>query len=96
MKRINDYISYLESTDNPLSARVFIINGKEYNYIFDVGANKESREIIKNIENRKIIISHFHTDHMENLRFFIGDVDNLYIGDYTYKMLGYGNVIKEE
>ncbi|MBQ7641649.1 MAG: MBL fold metallo-hydrolase [Acholeplasmatales bacterium] len=96
MKRINDYISYLESTDNPLSARVFIINGKEYNYIFDVGANKESREIIKNIENRKIIISHFHTDHMENLRFFIEDVDNLYIGDYTYKILGYGNVIKEE
>ena len=93
MIEINEYISYLESSENPLSARIYIIKGNEYNYIFDVGANKEAREIINNIKNRKIIISHFHTDHMENLKIFYNDIDNLYIGDYTYKILGYGNVI---
>ena len=95
MIEINEYISYLKSSETPLSARVYVIKGKEFNYIFDVGANKESRELIDKIKNRKIIISHFHTDHMENLKIFYNDINNLYIGDYTYKILGYGNVIKE-
>lgn len=93
---INDYISYVESSENPLSSMVYIIKGSNYNYIFDVGASKEAREIIKNINNRKIIISHFHTDHMENLKFFTNDIDNLYIGDYTKKILGYGNLLNDK
>lgn len=93
MIRVNEYIFFLESTDNPLSARVYVISGNEYKYIFDVGSNKASRELIDNIKNRRIIISHFHTDHMENLKTFYNDKNNLYIGDYTYKILGYGNVI---
>jgi len=32
---------------------------------------------------------------MENLKFFIGEEYDLYIGDYTYKILGYGNVIRD-
>ncbi len=95
MIKVNDYIEYLEATENPLSAHVFLIKGKEYTYIFDVGANKQSRELISKINNRRIIISHFHPDHMENLKIFYDDKDNLYIGDYTFKILGYGNVIKE-
>lgn len=95
MIKINDYIEFLESSENPLSAKVFIIKGKNNNYIFDVGANALAKELINSIENRIIIISHFHTDHMENLKHFINDKDNLYIGDYTFKILGYGNVLKE-
>lgn len=35
--KINDTISKLESSDNPLSADVYFITGKEYTYIVDVG-----------------------------------------------------------
>lgn len=93
MVNINEYISFLEASDNPLSAKVFVIKGNNKNYIFDVGANKASRDLIKNIENRCIIISHFHTDHMDNMKYFLDD--ELYIGDYTFKILGYGNVIND-
>ena len=93
MIRVNEYIYYLESTDNPLSARVYVISGNEYTYIYDVGATRQARELIDNILNRRIIISHFHTDHIENLKFFYNDKENLFIGDYTNKILGYGNVI---
>ena len=96
IKIINEYIKYIESSENPLSANVFIIKGINNNYIFDVGSNKYSREYINKIDDRIIIISHFHTDHMENLKFFYNDINNLYIGDYTYKILGYGNVIKDK
>ena len=96
IKIINEYIKYIESSENPLSANVFIIRGINNNYIFDVGSNKYSREYINKIDDRIIIISHFHTDHMENLKFFYNDINNLYIGDYTYKILGYVNVIKDK
>jgi len=91
MEEINEYIKYIKSSNNPLSSNVFLIKGVKNNYIFDVGANKLSRDIIKDINNKIIIISHFHTDHMENMKYFSNE--KLYIGDYTYKILGYGNVV---
>ena len=93
MEDLNEYIKYIKASENPLSAKVFIIKGKDNNYIFDVGANKLSRDIIKNIKNKIIIISHFHTDHMENIKYF--NNEKIYIGDYTYKILGYGNVVND-
>ncbi len=96
MKIINDYLRYIEAKDAPLSSNVFLIEGIKNTYIFDVGSDKFSREEIKKIKNKSIIISHFHQDHMENLKFFIDDEYDLYIGDYTYKILGYGNVIRDK
>ena len=93
MEDLNEYIKYIKASENPLSAKVFIIKGKDNNYIFDVGANKLSRDIIKDIKNKIIIISHFHTDHMENMKYF--NNEKIYIGDYTYKILGYGNVVND-
>jgi glyoxylase-like metal-dependent hydrolase (beta-lactamase superfamily II) len=93
MEEIKEYIKYIKSSNNPLSSNVFLIKGEKNNYIFDVGANKLSRDIIKDINNKIIIISHFHTDHMENMKYFINE--KLYIGDYTYKILGYGNVVND-
>lgn len=95
MKIINDYLRYIEAKEAPLSSNVFIIKGNKNTYIFDVGSDRISREEIKKIKNKSIIISHFHKDHMENLNFFSDDEYDLYIGDYTYKILGYGNVIKD-
>ena len=93
MEDLCEYIKYIKSSNNPLSANVFIIKGNNHNYIFDVGANKLSRDIIKDIKNKIIIISHFHTDHMENMKYF--NDNEIYIGDYTYKVLGYGNVVND-
>ena len=95
MKIINDYLRYIEAKEAPLSSNVFIIKGNKNTYIYDVGSDRISREEIKKIKNKSIIISHFHKDHMENLNFLSDDVYDLYIGDYTYKILGYGNVIKD-
>lgn len=95
MIKINDYIEYLPSSDAPLSAEVYLIKGKNNNYLFDVGISKEARKIVEETKNRMIIISHFHPDHIGNLKFFIDDIDNLYLGDYTYKILGYGNIVRD-
>ena len=93
MEKITEYISYIESTEAPLSADVYIINGKNNNYIFDVGANKESREYLNKIDNKIVIISHFHQDHIGNMRFIKDSILNLYVGDYTYRILGYGDKV---
>ena len=95
MKIINDYLRYIEAKEAPLSSNVFIIKGNKNTYIYDVGSDRISREEIKKIKNKSIIISHFHKDHMENLNFLSDDEYDLYIGDYIYKILGYGNVIKD-
>ncbi len=93
MEKLNDYINYISASEAPLSAKVFIIKGKDHNYIFDVGSNKISKDTLEIIENKIIIISHFHTDHMENMKYF--NKETIYIGDYTYKILGYGNVVND-
>lgn len=94
MIKINDYIEYLPATEAPLSAEVYRIKGENNNYLFDVGISKEAKEIVEDTKNRMIIISHFHPDHMGNLKHIPNDIENLYVGDYTYKILGYGNIIR--
>lgn len=95
MIKVEDYLIYLEETREPLSADVYFIRGNKYTYIFDVGSNKDSRELIDKIDDKIVIISHFHQDHIGNMRFVKDKVKEVYLGDYTYKILGYGNVIKD-
>ena len=95
MNKINDYIKYIESTDEPLSSNVFFIEGKENTYIFDVGRNDEAYNEIQNInKNKVVIISHFHGDHISNLERVT--YQNLYVSNYTYKHINRGNILKEE
>ena len=57
----------------PLSADVFIVEGQNNIYMYDTGNGDESLNEIKSILNEysdkpvKIIISHFHPDHMGNI-----------------------------
>ena len=81
---ITDYISYIKASDNPLSADVVLIEGQEYLYVFDVGNNAQVAEYLNSLPKKKrVILSHFHTDHMGN----IGRVnwDNVYFGANTEK-----------
>ena len=81
---IAEQISYLKASDNPLSADVILITGQEYLYVFDVGNNERVAEYINSLSQKKrVVLSHFHTDHMGN----IGRVkwENVFFGANTEK-----------
>lgn len=81
---ITEQISYIKASDNPLSADVVLIEGQEYLYVFDVGNNEQVAEYLNSLPKKKrVILSHFHTDHMGN----IGRVswENVYFGANTEK-----------
>ena len=68
MKTITDRISFLPSSEDPLSADVYVIRGDEQSYVVDVGSCDEAYELINGLGKRTIIITHFHDDHMKNLQ----------------------------
>ena len=71
--KITEQISYIKSSDNPLSADVSLVDGQEYLYVFDVGNNEKVAEYLNAIPKKKrVILSHFHTDHMGTLAGWIG------------------------
>jgi len=81
---ITEQISYIKASDNPLSADVILVDGQEYLYVFDVGNKEQVAEHINAIQKKKrVILSHFHADHMGN----IGRVnwENVYFGANTEK-----------
>lgn len=49
MIRMNGTVSYIESTDDPLSAEVGVIRGRDKIWLYDVGNSGESREEIRNL-----------------------------------------------
>ena len=67
MIKINDFISYLPKQKEPLSAEVFFINYNNKTYIYDVGNGDCYVDVINQIENKYIILSHFHPDHIYNI-----------------------------
>lgn len=68
MKTLTKYCFYLPASEQPLSADVGVVTGEEYTYVFDVGANEESLRLITGIRGKKrIVLSHFHYDHTDNL-----------------------------
>ncbi len=81
---ISDSISYLKASVNPLSADVGIVRGNHNIYLFDLGNSKDSLQEIKSLsgtsEEISVILSHFHPDHIGNLKHVqdteqISDVD---------------------
>ncbi len=86
-KRISEKISFIPCSENPLSADVYLITGDDYIYVIDVGSNDEAFEEIRAMDKKKIIITHFHDDHMKNLRRLQVDDENLYLTEQTRKVL---------
>lgn len=63
--KINDYISYIPSCEEPLSADVGIIYGKNRTYLYDVGSTLGCLEFLHSLEGPfSIVTSHFHGDHI--------------------------------
>lgn len=94
MVEINESYSIIKGSDNPLSCDVAIIKGKNHNYIFEVGSLDSIAEELNSIDNKIIIISHFHNDHIANLNKL--KYDELYIGDNTYKYTKTGNIVTSD
>ena len=68
MERIAPRICRIPAGEEPLSADVFIIQGDERYYVFDVGSNDEARAAIYALDKPvTVILSHFHTDHIANM-----------------------------
>lgn len=89
LRRINDTISYIEATDDPLSADIGIINDGESSWLFDVGNDEKSIEELKG--DYHVVLSHFHQDHVGNLdRLRTGAV---YLSKETYAHVHRGNVV---
>lgn len=93
MKVINDYLQYIEPSQVPLSAAVYIIKGEQNTYIYDVGRAEENPEILEGFKNKVVVLSHYHGDHCENIDRV--NYKQLYVGDLCADALGKGHVVKD-
>lgn len=92
LKTVDKSIFYIEASENPLSADVGIVYADDGVWIFDVGSNDNAFKIINGLEGEKrIVISHFHADHTDNL----SRINSLpvYGGDFTCKKFGIGTSV---
>ena len=93
--KINDRISYVKATEKPLSADVGIVEGDEFIWIFDVGADESVPISLNKIQKPKnAVISHFHPDHMGNLEHV--DLNEVYLGANTLNYAKRGNVVDKD
>lgn len=97
---LNDKISYMTATNNPLSSDVIFIKGDENTWIYDVGHSDEALDAINEVKGHKnIVLSHFHADHIGNIKRL--DLENrdditLYVSKQTYKYTSFGEIVEDE
>lgn len=77
---VNEKISYIEASDNPLSADIGIIKENNVTWLYDVGNGEDSISELNGSYN--VVLSHFHPDHIGN----IGRIHakELYLSKETY------------
>ncbi len=93
--KINERISYIPPTENPLSANIGIVRGEKSVWLFDLGCSNEAAEAINSIDMPKnAVVSHFHPDHMGNLDKL--DLNEIYLGANTFKYAKCGTVIDKD
>lgn len=95
---LSQNISWLPATQKPFSCDIIFIQDSDssgfFTWIFDVGFGSIAQEQINAVEGRKkIVISHFHPDHIINLPRVT--YDELYVSRYTKKYTHSGVVICE-
>lgn len=94
MESISTYLQYISSSQEPLSADVYIINGEKFAYIFDVGSNEKTLQYLLDVPKEKIVIlSHFHQDHTANIDKI--SYEKLYVGELTFEKIQKGIVVEE-
>lgn len=100
LNKINDKISYVHWSEGPLSSDVIIIKGINSTFIYDVGMSDEAYDEINKIEGHKnIVLSHFHADHIGNMKRLMDNVREditLYVSKQTFKYTNAGIIVDNE
>lgn len=91
--KINDHISYIEASDNPLSADIGVIKDGDKTWLYDVGNGEQSLSSIPDCKCN-VVLSHFHADHIGNIDNV--NCDELYVSKETYKHVGRGTIIESD
>lgn len=89
---INEKISYIASSDDPLSADIGIIRNAASTWLFDVGNDK--RAIRKLTGNYTVVLSHFHKDHTGNLDKL--NVKDVFVSSETKRHVQTGTIIDRD
>lgn len=86
---INEKISFLASSENPLSAEIGIIRENGATWLYDVG-NGENR-VAGSDEGYNVVLSHFHEDHAGNIEKI--PLKELYVSKETYAHVHKGTIV---
>ncbi len=86
---INEKISYIACTDDPLSADIGIIRNGDTTWLYDVGSDE--RAISELTGSFHIVLSHFHRDHTGNIGML--NVKESYVSRETKRHVGTGTVV---
>ncbi len=92
IKQINDAISYIEASENPLSADIGIVRNGNETWLYDVGGDPDA--VLSLTGKYNVVLSHFHADHIGNLDRL--DIENLYLSKFTLEHTGRGTVAGED
>ena len=85
-------IRCIPAVESPLSSDVFLIEGEENIYAYDVGSSPAAEKILQNLNKPLVIIlSHFHKDHTSNLARLT--YQQLYVGGVTRQRLHCGTTL---
>ena len=96
LKQIDNDIYYLPSEEEPvLSADIGLFFGGNFVWSYDCGASKKACELMNRIDNKNIVISHFHKDHTYNIN-DITNVNQVYLSKYSFNHFKTGNVVDKD
>lgn len=93
MIKINDKISYIEASENPLSADIGIVRDNGTTWLFDVGNGDASFACIPG-EPVNVVLSHFHQDHTGNIDRV--PANEIFASNMTRKHISRGTVVTED
>lgn len=101
MEKLDDCISYIPASLEPLCADIFVIDGQESTWLYDVGNGEKALSELNMYLGKstksggvKAVISHFHPDHMENLSKI--DLTACFLGKNTFGYTGFGNIVEDD
>ncbi|MBQ3763041.1 MAG: MBL fold metallo-hydrolase [Clostridia bacterium] len=92
MIAISDRISYIEATDDPLSADIGIVRDGGKIWLYDVGNDERAVSGLK--DSYRIVLSHFHADHTGNLERL--RVEALYVSKETGAHVHAGTLVQSD
>jgi len=95
LPKIGGDIRYVPAEEEPLSSDVFLIRGRHYTYVYDVGSSQAARHQLQREEKPLVImLSHLHADHTANLACLT--YAKLYVGGKTRQKLRVGETLSED